>query len=72
MRRYLHAKHIDDRMKVRRAGARLAAHVLSTTAANRLHRAPLPVPLSPCAVSAPLRVCARTEATRTTNQPTVV
>ena len=50
MRRCLHAKHIDDRMKVRRAGARLAVHVLGAAAANRLHRAFLPVPLSPCLV----------------------
>ena len=50
MRRCLHAKHMDDRMKVRHAGARLAAHVLGATAANRLHRAFLPMPLSPCLV----------------------
>ena len=73
MRRCLHAKHMDDRMKVRHAGARLAAHVLGATAANRLHRAPLPVPLSPCSVCRVglLCVCC-SEASRMTSRPTVV
>ena len=60
-------------MKVRHAGARLAAHVLGATAANRLHRAPLPVPLSPCSMCRVglLCVCC-SEATRMTSRPTVV
>ena len=54
MRRCLHAnaKHMDDRMKVRHTGARLAAHVLGATAANRLHRAPT----CPCPSLTVLRV----------------
>ena len=58
MCRCLHAKHIDDRMKVRRVEARSDAHVLG--AANRLYRTLLSVPLSlcvRCAVSAALCVC---------------
>ena len=73
MRRCLHAKHIADRIKVRHAGARLTAHVLGANAANRLHRALLPVPLSPCSVCRVglLCVCC-SEATRMTCRPTVV
>ena len=73
MRRCLHAMHMDDRIKVRHAGARLTAHVLGANAANRLHRALLPVPLSPCSVCRVglLCVCC-SEATRMTSRPTVV
>ena len=73
MRRCLHAKHMDDRIKVRHAGARLTARVLGANAANRLHRALLPVPLSLCSVCCVGRLCVcRTEATRMTSRPTVV
>ena len=73
MRQCLHAMHMDDRIKVRHAGARLTAHLLGANAANRQHRALLPVPLSPCSVCCVGRLCVcRTEATRMTSRPTVV
>ena len=73
MRQCLHAMHMDDRIKVRHAGARLTAHVLGANAANRLHRALLPVPHSPCSVCRVglLCVCC-SEATRMTSRPTLV